>query len=601
MKKIIDKIAHNSIRNKLLFAIFLIIIIMEVLTIGIVRFTVIREMENDIVSDNRQRLSQINKNLNMVFSQIGEDFFDVYENVLHERRRSRNIFRNREAFSIKFYGYFFDMTASMRTYSYIHSLVLVTEEGQRYCQSYEAGLHLTNDDLFKKAETLCDKNSICWSGILSDDYYFNKKSETHLISAAIPVQENYHTVAYIIVNLYADRIEKFLTDSQEYENVVIQLKESEFLYGDLSMNNFTDKDVALLCSDFMRESFEDTVRYYVMTEKIPATQWKITMIYPKTLAHGFLWDTLSMFMILSVVLVISLISFSTLIVYEVTHPIQRVTQDIQRAEQAGQLEEISFVPRTQDEMAILVFSYNKLVARIRENMKQIEEEQNLSNSLYLLTLQMQINPHFLHNTLEGLKFMIEMNNPRAKEMIIAVGDFYKTSLTGIDDRTNLSTELLQIDSYLKIMQIRYSDKINYEINVEDGLEDNVALKLTLQPIVENAIYHGLKQKRGKGTIRITAYKSEGYAVIDIYDNGAGIEAENLAGLQRRLAQADKIKNSDHIGLQNVQQRIRLRFGTGYGLRIESERNIYTLVKVILPLRIFRQMEECTNVQTLDSR
>ncbi len=575
-----------SLRSKLLAAILLIILVMDLLTLLFTKLTIYDQLKDDIISDNRQRLQQISRNISYTMSQIGEDMIEIYEDINTRMAAADNSLNQHSAFSIQFVKYYQMLTRSMRTYSYIHSMMLFTEEGEAYCQFGVNDLRLLDTDLYAKVDkTIHPEKVIDWSGLLTEDFYFRAGGGGHLVSAVMPIRKNYRTEAYFIVNLDVGQLERFLTESQEKEQVLIQLNEEDFITGDRNEDGVTVDELRELCGDFDRESFENTPGYYIFTEKIQAAQWKISMIYSNTVARRAVMSTLLLLLVLIVCSGISMIILGIFIVCEITGPINRVTRDILRSEASGQLSDISFEPKTNDEMAILVRAYNKLIARIQEHMRRIEEEQRMNNALYQMTLQMQINPHFLHNTLEALRYLVEMNDPRAMDMIVAIGDFYKFSLIGVDDVARLEEEILHIENYLRIMKIRYGNKFDYEVDIDEAYRDNVAVKLTLQPLVENAIYHGIKQKRGRGRIYIRAYREEGTdLLVEIYDNGAGISADKLEDIRRELDRKEKIERNSHIGLLNAHQRLRMHFGPAYGVRLESESGKYTIVTMALPCR-----------------
>ncbi len=149
----------------------------------------------------------------------------------------------------------------------------------------------------------------------------------------------------------------------------------------------------------------------------------------------------------------------------------------------------------------------------------------------------------------------------------------------------MKEEIRHVESYLKIMKLRYQKKIHYAIHADENLMDRVILKLSLQPVVENAILHGLQRKRGAGNVEITVYREGKTIRIDVYDDGVGIPPEKLREIQNSLRDVElreERSDASHIGLLNVNKRIQLRFGREYGLWIESEEGIYTRVRYILP-------------------
>lgn len=214
--------------------------------------------------------------------------------------------------------------------------------------------------------------------------------------------------------------------------------------------------------------------------------------------------------------------------------------------------------------------------------KQVRAEQRQLRKAEFELLQAQINPHFLYNTLDAIVWSAEAGNQ--KQVIAMVGslsDFFRTSLNRGKEIVTVREDIQHVRSYLEIQQIRYLDILQYEINVPEELYDFKVPKITLQPLVENALYHGIKNKRGGGKIILTGWEQVDSYYLQVEDNGIGMTEERLEAIRKALA--DKTPAESVLyGMYNVNERIRLNLGEEYGLSIESTYGEGTKVILRLP-------------------
>ncbi|MBQ4186199.1 MAG: sensor histidine kinase [Clostridiales bacterium] len=214
--------------------------------------------------------------------------------------------------------------------------------------------------------------------------------------------------------------------------------------------------------------------------------------------------------------------------------------------------------------------------------EQVKEEQKLLRKAEFDLLQSQINPHFLYNTLDAIVWSAEAGNQ--KQVVSMVGnlsDFFRLSLNKGKENVLIREELQHVRSYLEIQYIRYQDILTFEINVPEEFNEYKIPKLTIQPIVENALYHGIKNKRGGGKITIYAEEKRDHFTIVVEDTGKGMDEERLRQVRKAIRDGTPEKNVVY-GLYNVNERIRLNFGEGYGIHLESVLNKGTRVRIRLP-------------------
>lgn len=239
------------------------------------------------------------------------------------------------------------------------------------------------------------------------------------------------------------------------------------------------------------------------------------------------------------------------------------------------------------EVMQLGLSLNSMIVKIDELLAAaVKDEKNLREA-ELELLQSQINPHFLYNTLDTIIWLTESGKQdRVVEIVSALSDFFRTSLNHGDGMFTLREEEKHVRSYLQIQQVRYRDILEYDIDFPEELLGTILPKITLQPIVENALYHGIKKRRGMGKIKIYADSAYGDVTISVLDNGIGMTEERLRELHELLEGSLRGETEgrvhDSYGLYNVNERIKLKFGENYGVFLSSELGKGTCVQVRIP-------------------
>ncbi len=240
-----------------------------------------------------------------------------------------------------------------------------------------------------------------------------------------------------------------------------------------------------------------------------------------------------------------------------------------------------------DEITELGLSFNIMIGKIRDLLdSKIKEQENLKKA-EMRALQAQINPHFLYNTLDTIIWMAESKKYKMViEIVSALSNFFRISLSKGRDWITIAEEIEQTRSYLTIQKIRYRDVLDFNIDCDERVAKNTILKLILQPLVENALYHGIKNKRQGGTINVRAtMKNENAVLLEVEDDGIGFTEEKLAQLQAELAdEFGDIRMESGFGIGNVNKRIRLYYGKQYGLTVRSKYNTGTCVTLVIPAK-----------------
>lgn len=234
------------------------------------------------------------------------------------------------------------------------------------------------------------------------------------------------------------------------------------------------------------------------------------------------------------------------------------------------------------EATALSNSMNTMIDKINELLEQVTTEQIRLRKAEFELLQAQINPHFLYNTLDIIVWMIENEQKtEAVKVVTALARFFRISLSRGKSLITVKDELEHVRNYLMIQQMRFKNKFTYTIESDDEVLELASLKLMLQPLVENAIYHGMEYMDGDGEIFVRAWQEEKELYLEVRDNGLGMTEEQVGNLFTDTAHVAS-KRGSGIGVRNVNERIKLYFGAEYGLSIESEPDEGTAVKIHLP-------------------
>ena len=234
-----------------------------------------------------------------------------------------------------------------------------------------------------------------------------------------------------------------------------------------------------------------------------------------------------------------------------------------------------------DEIAVLTRSFNDMTEEIGILVDDIRKKQENLRIIENRLLQEQINPHFLYNTLDAIVWLAEeKKSAEVVKMVTSLSDFFRTTLSKGHDYITVKEERTHIESYLEIQQVRYRDILHYEICVRPELRGCVLPKLTLQPLVENAIYHGIKVKQQGGTVRIESLLEEDRLLITVEDDGVGMTPEQLATI---LEKKEADGESSKIGVCNVNERLQLFFGSEAVMKYYSEPGKRTMVMLVLPI------------------
>lgn len=333
------------------------------------------------------------------------------------------------------------------------------------------------------------------------------------------------------------------------------------------------------CAEFEKD--------YVFYHKLEGGNFVLLYLVPRDTIESYHFSAANFILYSSALCILIFIGMLMIFKFKVYYPIVNVEKVIHGVVEGDTDLKISSVNK-ESQMYSLYSDLSVMIERLKDLILREYTANMMKKQAELDALQSQINPHFLYNTLESIRGQaITQGMEDIEIMTKALSDLFRYSISKKGNLVSLEEELKNVDNYLMIQQYRFNNKFIIVNKVDADTLHYKIPKLLIQPIVENAIHHGLETKLGKGTITIKAYKTSKRLVVTIQDDGLGISHERLVEMNEILvkgqADIETKQSSLRIGLINVNERIKLNFGNDYGLRVYSAKGIGTTVEIVLPL------------------
>ncbi|NLM27867.1 MAG: sensor histidine kinase [Clostridiaceae bacterium] len=325
----------------------------------------------------------------------------------------------------------------------------------------------------------------------------------------------------------------------------------------------------------------DGMNYYFLYGEINGTNWRMISFIPAVeYEKEIIWLRNWITLIIIVCCLLS-VAFSVAISGGVSKPVRDLSK-MMREIGDGDFSVYSTYD-SKDEIGVLSRHFNEMVSQVKNLIQKVYEEELLKQKAELKSLRMQINPHFLYNSLESINWMARIRGvPEIGKMVKALGDLMRASISG-DDFVTVGEEIKNIENYLIIQKFRYGDKIEVNIDIKPGIEKHKIPKLILQPIVENAIVHGIEKMVGSGIINISGAVSGNNIILKVTDNGLGINEDRIKTILSAPEHAGRTNGHTNIGLRNVDRRIKIYYGEEYGVQIQSREGRGTTVTLSFPI------------------
>lgn len=421
--------------------------------------------------------------------------------------------------------------------------------------------------------------------------FFDTDDEVISLSREVQSYENGTFRGVILINLNMNKITEICNSFQEkQENFICIINDKgELVYEQQNGRErfaFDEKENRQELNTALGKTKESCFRlnyrgekYLVTRTDMKTTGWTLVSMVPyKSVMAETMAISGVMILAVAITLIVILLLLNRILT-GVVKPLKKLEKYMVQVNPDNMDQRMEIL--TDDEIGHLSMKFNQMMDRIRNLKEQVIEEQEDKRKYELQALQAQINPHFLYNTLDSIIWMAETNDSNIVAMTEALAKLFRISLNKGNEEISLERELEHVKNYLIIQSMRYADKFTYEISAEPGVERCRTIKLILQPIVENCIYHGIKKKRGTGKITIRAYRREQNLIIEVSDDGCGMPEEICRKILSDEIESENISGSG-IGVKNVNERIQLRFGKKYGLSYSSEEGVGTTVTYVLP-------------------
>ncbi len=460
---------------------------------------------------------------------------------------------------------------------FIHSITILSKDGE-FLTNDSTMFEMLSEDYTKKPwykDALNSKQMPVLTSIRRGEFTMDK--DTWVISIARQIiNEDGEHLGILLIDISYQFIEQYLEALRLGEGgytFIINNKNKLLFHQDTSYFNNEEKISKLVEFSKYENGYKDDMGLVLFKNKIDNCRWTLVGFSSLEEAKLFKKQLSTIVTIISILLTILSLLISIILSRKVSKPVKDLENAIK---QTGQkLEEISVNKNAPYEVQSLSLQYNAMLVRIKDlidNLKSIEEIRRIES---IKMLQSQINPHFLYNTLDTIVWLAEFEDSSGViEVTKSLGKMLRMGLNMEQSQISLKEELLYSKNYLTIQEYRYGDRFDYDIQGDTSLDKIKVPKLILQPIIENAIYHGLNSYDEDGFIKISYYKNKENLIIEIADNGVGFDA-NAKKNKNKLALGG-------IGIENVNRRIKLICGDEYGLNIESEKNKGTKISYHLP-------------------
>ena len=590
-----------SIKKKLLLVLYIQILI-PLVFIGFFSFKSSEEIitnkslsySKDILSLIELRLQDTVRNLNIISQDLSSDE-SIYEALMNDDSNNINMLYSYEVGS-KLNNVFLN---AVMTRTEIQSMCIVTNKKRFFIYDNNN----TSDGSNIKSIVLQKYTEITKSAAQANGkavWFFNTKNgvvQNSYLVRMIYNRDNYKEIGLLVVEINMEFFDFVLQglESEVMQNTTILSSDNEII---IYKNKAALDKFKKVIQDIPNEknSFVDKKNnIFVAHTYLSEPKWRIVTYIPlnqlysdvETLRNRIILLCMGSILILSVV--------SIFMSFDMIKPINQLVKAM-KGMNIDNISDSYIEIERKDELGFLHKTFNNMTKEIDHLVTWIYREQITRKEAELKALQSQINPHFLFNTLESINWMAQLNNvPEISSTVSDLSTLLEASI-GRDDRLiTIEEEFMYIDKYIALLKRRFEDRISLNKEVDPKVLYIKIPRLLIQPLIENAVYHGVENSRGKGIITLTASIRGELLIIEVIDNGNGISTDELIKLNKGLEMDNDTyfkslsnKKNKSIGIDNVNRRIKLFYGEKYGINLESKLNIYTKVSVTLPAQSYKK-------------
>lgn len=579
LEKIRDRYDHASIRYIISFS-FTVVAVVGMLIVGVSFYLKsIHTTETMVLENNKAMIEQVNLNLDSYLRNMMKVSDGIYYNVIKRKDlATENIDKE------------MDLLYETNKSSLV-SICLFSEYGEVIAASPIAQLKSSidprNSEWFISAvdrrenlhfstphvQNLFVDNNYKYRWVVSLSRSVELTYDGKIVPGVLLVDMNFSGIEQICKNIDMGKSGYvYLIDGN---GEIIYHPRQQLIYSNLIQEN--TKESATYEDGNHIEEFLGEKRI-ITVKTVGYTGWKIVGVKPMNeLSKNYIQvGIFAIFILIAVIFI--LVAVNIFVSTRITSPIRSLEKSVNDLENGIMDVDISI--KGSPEIKHLGKAIKSMVKNMRKLMDDIVVEQEAKRKSELNALQAQINPHFLYNTLDSIIWMIENEKyDGAVVMVTALARLFRISLSKGKNIISLRDELEHAKNYLTIQNIRHKNRFDYYIEADESILDLACIKLVIQPLIENAIYHGMEFMYGDGEIVVKAYTKNKTLYIDIIDNGLGMTEE---AVNKLLTNESNSKKGSGIGLRNVNERIKLYFGIDYGLDIYSEPDEGTTIRIRMP-------------------
>ena len=545
----------KKIFKKIEFKISACFFVISILIISLMLFSWYKQSSSKLMAYEKEETSQEVKNASIYVASYLEKNKNL-ASLLAMSAESQNIMDDKTDFkNLKDI-----IKVSEKSDEFIKKIFLVSENGNIISNekvNLETNKDMKNISWYKK---LINSNNMAFAS-KADFSKISSDSSKNIISISKEIKDkNNKRLGFVVINLSYKFLEDFLSTINFGKDgyVFILSSEEELLFKSKNMEDFGKKDYEKLLKKRMKPEKMDFVSSNVF---IPNTQWKLVGISFSNAISNLKKQLIESSLILALIVFVLTLLVSIFVSKKISKPIIYLIGEIKKTDK--KLYKIKSLPQASSEIQILTKEYNNLIDRIFVLTEDIEKKEEQKRTYQVKALQSQINPHFLYNTLDTILWLVEFGeNEKAIKVTKNLGMLLRNSLDIDEDFVKLDKEIEHAKNYLDIQKIRYDNKFTYEFIKKIETSSLYVPKLILQPIIENAIYHGIREKKSKSYIKIIVEKNLEFLIIKIIDNGLGPK-EKKENIPTKLG---------GIGMENVNNRIKLLCGEKYNLKMQREKD-----------------------------
>ncbi|WP_105615659.1 sensor histidine kinase [Vallitalea okinawensis] len=466
---------------------------------------------------------------------------------------------------------------------YIHGMMVFNHEGEYYT----TGTIMPLDEL-KSQEwyidiAVSDTNKIIINPHNYDIYLNDTKSyKNKVITIARPITNYKGKLGYVIADIKCDSLINEINNNLESlgSYLIIDEKNNEYVLETTENRILEEQDIDKIKSNLVEQQGNFSVElgnqeYLILYEKFDFVNWTSIYLIPKDILLQKFNEGKELASLFSIMISVVGVCIIYIISYILTKNISKLNKAMTQIDKDNL--DVVVTIQSKDEVGELANQFNLLTARVQRLINQIKISERLKTKSEIKALQSQINPHFLMNTLNTIKFLSVMQGAKN---ITQVSDGLSSLMHMYLDQRHLISiheEIGYLQSYLDIQSYKYHDQFNFKIHMEDEIQNFKILKLIIQPLVENSLVHGLQCLEYKGVVITKIYRENDTLKISVQDNGRGMTEQQLMTLYREK------DDSKSIGIYNVMTRIKLNYGEDFGIKYESQPFSHTIAEITLPL------------------